>query len=93
MAGFTSGIKCSCFLCGNHFQLKQRPPYQISESGENKQPSKALSLKEILTIKGAKPIMLCYCAIEQTAGLWAASYLTILLVVMICMYSLVAKKN
>lgn len=53
---------------------------QVSESAENKQPSKVLSLKEILSIKGAKPIMLCffcYCAVEQTTGLWAASYLNI----------------
>jgi len=53
---------------------------QVSESGDNRQASKALSLKEILSIRGAKPIMLCffcYCAIEQTAGLWAASYLNI----------------
>ena len=53
---------------------------QVSESVESKQPSKVLSLKEILSIKGAKPIMLCffcYCAVEQTTGLWAASYLNI----------------
>lgn len=53
---------------------------QVSESTESKQPSKVLSLKEILSIKGAKPIMLCffcYCAVEQTTGLWAASYLNI----------------
>lgn len=53
---------------------------QVSESAERKQPSKVLSLKEILSIKGAKPIMLCffcYCAVEQTTGLWAASYLNI----------------
>lgn len=42
--------------------------------------TKALSLKEILAIPGAKQIMFCffcYCAIEQTTGLWAASYLTV----------------
>lgn len=42
--------------------------------------SKALSLKEILHIRGAKEIMICffcYCAIEQTTGLWASSYLTL----------------
>ncbi len=53
---------------------------QSSESGSPAHTAKALSLKEILSIKGAKPIMLCffcYCAIEQTAGLWAASYLNI----------------
>ncbi len=41
--------------------------------------AKALSLGQILRIPGAKAVMLCffcYCAIEQTAGLWASSYLT-----------------
>ena len=41
---------------------------------------KALSLKEILAIPGAKAIMLCffcYCAIEQTTMLWASSYLNL----------------
>ena len=41
---------------------------------------KALSLREILKIAGAKEVMLCffcYCALEQTAGLWASSYLTL----------------
>lgn len=41
---------------------------------------KVLSLREILKIAGAKEVMLCffcYCALEQTAGLWASSYLTL----------------
>ncbi len=41
---------------------------------------KALSLKEIIGITGAKEVMICffcYCALEQTAGLWASSYLTL----------------
>lgn len=41
---------------------------------------KALSLREIIKIAGAKEVMLCffcYCALEQTAGLWASSYLTL----------------
>lgn len=40
----------------------------------------ALSLREVLAIPGAKEVMLCffgYCALESTAGLWAASYLTL----------------
>ena len=40
----------------------------------------ALSLKKILGIPGAKEIMVtffCYCALEQTAGLWAGSYLAL----------------
>ncbi len=43
-------------------------------------PRKAMRFSEILSIPGAKAIMVsffCYCAIEQTAGLWAASYLTL----------------
>ena len=41
---------------------------------------KALSLKEVFGISGAKEVMLCffcYCAVEQTAGLWASSYLSL----------------
>lgn len=41
---------------------------------------KALSLKEILAIPGAKAIMICffcYCAVEQTTMLWASSYLNL----------------
>lgn len=43
-------------------------------------PAKALSLKEIYAIPGAKEIMItffCYCALEQTAGIWASTYLVL----------------
>ena len=39
-----------------------------------------LSLRQILAISGAKPLLLaffCYCALEQTMGLWAGSYLAL----------------
>lgn len=39
-----------------------------------------LSLHRILNIPGAKEVMVtffCYCALEQTAGLWASSYLVL----------------
>ena len=42
--------------------------------------AKSLSIAEILRIPGAKETMLsffCYCAIEQTAALWAGSYLVL----------------
>ena len=42
--------------------------------------AKPLTLWEIIRIKGAKEVMIaffCYCALEQTAGLWASSYLVI----------------
>lgn len=41
-------------------------------------PKKSLGLKKTLSIRGVKEVMLtflCYCAIEQTAGLWAVSYI------------------
>ncbi len=40
----------------------------------------ALSLKQITAISGVKEVMsafFCYCALEQTAGLWAGSYLVL----------------
>ena len=49
------------------------------ESG-GKDDSKPLTLKEIIAIPGAKEVMFCffgYCALEQTAGPWTASYLTL----------------
>ena len=51
----------------------------INDSGEDIN-EKVLSIKEIIKIPGAKEVMLCffcYCALEQTASLWASSYLTI----------------
>lgn len=42
--------------------------------------AKTLTLKEIIKISSAKEIMItffCYCALEQTTGLWASSYLTL----------------
>ena len=42
--------------------------------------AQALSLREILRIPGAKEVVgafFCYCALEQTAGLWAGSYLAL----------------
>lgn len=47
---------------------------------ENEVTSKALTLREIVQIPGAKEVMLCffcYCAVEQTTSLWASSYLTL----------------
>lgn len=39
-----------------------------------------IPLKEVIRFQGAKEIMLaffCYCALEQTVGLWASSYLVV----------------
>ena len=43
-------------------------------------PARPLTLPQILTIPGAREVMLCffcYCGLETTAGLWASSYLTL----------------
>lgn len=60
------------------------PLWENRANKENKSGSdekvKALTLKEILQISGAKEVMItffCYCALEQTTGLWASSYLTL----------------
>lgn len=53
---------------------------EIKES-ETKR-NKPLKFREILAIPGAKEIFImffCYCAVEQTTGLWASSYLNMYL--------------
>lgn len=51
---------------------------EVNENtGEIRKP---MSLKDVLHIRGAKEVLICffcYCAIEQTAGLWASSYLNL----------------
>ena len=57
---------------------KERPKVTTA-SGEAVE-TKALPLKEILNIRGVKEVLLCffcYCALEQTTGLWASSYLNL----------------
>lgn len=51
-----------------------------SEVSEDKKEgkSKSLTIKELIKLTGAKPTLIaffCYCALEQTTGLWAASYM------------------
>lgn len=56
---------------------KKRTTVINEQTGEKRKP---MSLKEVLKIKGAKEVLICffcYCAIEQTAGLWASSYLSL----------------
>lgn len=55
---------------------KRRP----QPAGTDRGTSGALPLREIIRIPGTKEIMItffCYCALEQTAGLWASSYLVL----------------
>lgn len=51
----------------------------MAEEGEAKK-EKPLKLKEVVSIKGAKAVMItffCYCALEATTILWASSYLNL----------------
>ena len=57
---------------------KKRSSPAAQEAAEKR--GRALSLREILAIPGAKEIFLAffsYCALETTAGLWASSYLVL----------------
>lgn len=59
--------------------LWEKRPQCVTENGEEKE-AKAMSIREVVALKGAREILLCffcYCAMEQTAGLWASSYLTL----------------
>lgn len=49
-------------------------------TGGTEADAKALSIREVLKIRGAKEVMFCffcYSALESTAGLWSSSYLTL----------------
>lgn len=57
---------------------KQRPA-EVLQDGKV-QNVKALSIREVLQLAGAREILVCffcYSALEQTTGLWASSYLTL----------------
>lgn len=56
------------------------PLWKKRSAGPENEKAQPLSLKQVLGIPGAKEIMIaffCYCALEQTAGLWASSYLVL----------------
>lgn len=54
------------------------PIWKKREKNVNGEETKSLKLSEVLKIKGVKEVLLCffcYCGVEQSAGLWASSYL------------------
>jgi len=63
------------------FLLLSLPLWKNGTRDEKKSTEeKTPSLRRIVGIRGAKEVMLtffCYCAVEQTAGLWASSYLVL----------------
>ena len=56
------------------------PLWKGAGHGDGGEGSRPLRFREIFAIPGAKEVLVaffCYCALEQTAGLWAASYLVL----------------
>lgn len=52
----------------------------VETDGEPSAQAEPLTLRQVMTIPGAKEVMIaffCYCALEQTTGLWASSYLVL----------------
>lgn len=56
------------------------PLWKGAGTGADAGQAPPLKLRQVFGIPGAKEILIaffCYCALEQTAGLWAASYLVL----------------
>lgn len=56
------------------------PLWKDRSSHAQEESVEPLTLREVVRIPGAKEVMVaffCYCALEQTAGLWASSYLAL----------------
>ncbi|MDD3403779.1 MAG: MFS transporter [Hespellia sp.] len=68
------GLTAILFLSLPLWKRRKNPQSEVHAEG------KPLSLEEVLRLRGAKELMItffCYCALEQTAGLWASSYLVL----------------
>lgn len=53
---------------------------RVAEADSGQGSAAPLKLTQIFAVRGAKSVMItffCYCAIEQTTGLWASSYLVL----------------
>jgi len=62
------------------FLFLSLPLWKNQKTGEYSKADKPMALKQIVSIPGVKEIMaafFCYCALEQTSGLWASSYLVL----------------
>ncbi len=81
--GWPMGYRWIAFLqIGLTFLLAfSLPLWRVHGSGSREEaPARALTLPQVLRIPGVKSMaaaFFCYCGLEQTAGLWAASYLTL----------------
>ncbi len=65
-----------CAIIFISLPIWKKPMAEGEEQGEKR----ALKLREVITIKGAKAVMItffCYCALEVTTILWASTYLNL----------------
>ena len=56
------------------------PIWKRNVSAEEESTAARLTFRQVLHLPGARQILIsffCYCALETTAGLWAASYMTL----------------
>jgi len=79
---WSMGYRCIAFLqIGLTALLAASLPLWKKRGGKSAGPAgKALPLRQIVRIPGAKDVMamfFCYCALEQTAGLWGSSFLVL----------------
>lgn len=75
IAIFQTVLSACLFLSLPLWKTRSAVPGATSENS-----SKPLSLSQIVRIPGVREMMLCflcYCAVEQTTGLWSGSYLTL----------------
>ena len=59
-------------------QAAQAQPARAQDARETPERRRPLPLAAVVRIRGAREVMLaffCYCAVEQTCGLWASSFL------------------
>lgn len=83
--GWQTGYRCISLLQAGVtlLLLASLPLWKRRVQGtaaEDAQTVRALTLGQVLRIPGTKAVMaafFCYCAMEQTAGLWAGSYLVL----------------
>ncbi len=80
--GYVILFAIQAFLCALIFLSKpvwsKANTIKMYAEDEPVKKQKSLTLKQVFQIKGVKQICVaffCFCAIEQTTGLWAASYL------------------
>ena len=78
LVGIVQSVMTVCFFLTLPWWKKN--PLPTSRDSGKDVPAPLLTKRQALQLPGAKSILLsfiCYCAVENTAGFWAASYMTL----------------